>query len=110
MAKIIHRWIPTNAHLAQQTRHQSAMCPRCNRCKETANHILQCNEKTVIESRTILLCDNLEKLTNIGTDRNILQVLEEKLTSTLHIKNSNKYITIENSQHGNQPPKYHRVG
>jgi hypothetical protein len=51
MAKLLHDWIPTNDFLHKQGRADTNLCPRCQTCLETADHILKCDDKDAQEKR-----------------------------------------------------------
>jgi hypothetical protein len=91
MAKLHHRWIPTNAHLHRQNRHHTDVCPHCNTCPETSEHILKCSQHHSITSRTEQLYNTLTKLKEHSTSPSILHVMEEKLSTLLNIPSSNLY-------------------
>jgi hypothetical protein len=91
-AKLIHRWIPTNACLQKQGRSDSNLCPRCGTHTENADHILECNNVEAQEKRQSLLYNMLNKLKNANTSIIILSALENKLTDLMHVPSLHRYI------------------
>jgi hypothetical protein len=95
IAKLIHRWIPTNAFLHQQDRAISPVCPQCLDHHETAEHILTCPNHNAQESRSNHLYKMLQELEKISTSTYILATIETKLTQTLDIQNKKVYTFMD---------------
>jgi hypothetical protein len=91
IAKIIHCWIPTNDFLHQQDRTKSAECTRCKSCRESADHILDCSDIHVIESRDKHLYHAFNELEALSTNTNILHIFEQQLCKLLHVPIRQKY-------------------
>jgi hypothetical protein len=85
VAKLIHRWLPTNEFLSKQDLSISSNCPRCLDHVESADHILICPHEHAIESCSKHLYKGLKDLEGIHTSQSILSHLEHHLTKTLHI-------------------------
>jgi hypothetical protein len=85
LAKLIHRWIPTNSFAHLQSRTQKPTCPRCLQSDETADHILVCPAKSACESRERHVYQALTELSNISTSQCILNIMEEKLCHVMRL-------------------------
>lgn len=92
MAKIIHRWIPTIAHLSTQNCSHDNTCPRCLTSAEHSNHILTCPHSSTKESRTSHMYHALSEIQKATTHPSILSTLEYKLSTILEIPSQHKYI------------------
>jgi hypothetical protein len=91
LAKLIHRWIPTNAFTHTQSRTQTPLCPRCLTSEETAEHILTCPAKCVIESREKHVYQALKELEDLATSQIILHTFEQQLCTHMNITNKSLY-------------------
>ncbi len=91
VAKLIHRWIPTNDHMHKQGQAGSPSCPRGCAQPETADHILTCGTNDAIKHRQTALYETLTNLVKINTSIHILSTLEEILAETLNITSLQKY-------------------
>jgi hypothetical protein len=91
LAKLIHRWIPTNAFTHTQSRTQTSLCPRCSTSEETADHILICPAKCAIESREKHVYQALKELEDLATSQIILHTFEKQLCTHMNITNKSMY-------------------
>jgi hypothetical protein len=83
VAKLMHRWIPTNSSLSCQGRVPSPLCPCCSESLETWDHVFSCLSTPATTVRRSALQTFLSKLANIGTPIHILVTFEYKLSITL---------------------------